>query len=288
MTALAGTYLAFLNHMQKPDGSFHNYLSYERGFLDVDGSEDCMGRALWSCGSLLNSNLPSGMKMVAKDIFDRGLACVWKSVSLRIQASAILGLSEYNQAHPNSALKADAGKLADSLVQSYKNQATEDWRWFEPHLTYDNNRLPQALFAAYRMTGSQEHLQVAEESMDFLIKTQMVDGVFVPIGNDGWYKRGEKRALYDQQPLEAAAMVDSAVEAYYATKNDSYVSLARRTFEWFLGKNSRNVVVYDAQTGGCCDGICAETLNANEGAESSVSYLLTRLKVEELNDFLKG
>jgi hypothetical protein len=211
--ALANIYLAFLNHMQKPEGSFHNYLSYERSYRDVDGSEDCIGRALWSCGCAVNSTLPNHLKMVAKDIFDRGFPWVWKSVSLRFYASTILGLSQCYQATQDNSLRVSIERLADSLIQYYRNEVKDDWRWFEPHLTYDNARLPQALFEAYLDVGKQEYLDVAKESTDFLLKTQMVNGAFVPIGNDGWYKRGEKRATYDQQPLEAAATVEAAVDA---------------------------------------------------------------------------
>ncbi len=132
------------------------------------------------------------------------------------------------------------------------------------------------------LTGEQKHLDVAEESMGFLVKTQMLDGVFVPIGNDGWYRRGGKRAVYDQQPLEAAAMVEAAVDAFYATNNKDYLQVANSAFEWFLGRNSLKASVYCSETGGCFDGLAPEGVNLNQGAESCVSYLLARLKLEEL------
>ncbi len=282
MKQLAGVYLAFLNHMQKPSGHFHNYLGYERTYLDVDGSEDSAGRALWACGCTINSAIPDDMRMVAKDIFDRGLPWVWKSVSLRFYASTIFGLYEYYQAVPDDDLRACTEKLGDSLVQTFQDQARDNWRWFEPHLTYDNARLTQALFLAYSMVKKQQFLDVAQESMDFLLKTQMIDGVFVPIGNDGWYKRGGNRPLYDQQPLEAAAMVDAAVDGYYVTKDRHYLDAANTVFGWFLGKNSRNVVMYNADTGGCYDGLATDFVNRNQGGESSISYLLARLKLEEV------
>lgn len=287
MKALANVYLAFLNHMQKPDGNFHNYLSYERTFQDVDGSEDCMGRALWGCGCAVNSPLPTDLRMVAKDIFDRGLPWVWKTTSLRFYAFAILGLAQYFQAFPDEDLKVSVRQLADNLVQRYQDEAKDEWRWFEPHLTYDNTRLTQALFNAYAMVGKQTYLDVAKESMDFLLKTQMVDGVFVPIGNGGWYKRGGNRAFYDQQPLEATAMVEAAVDAFYATNEKGFVEVANSVFGWFLGKNSKKVMVYNAETGGCCDGVNADKVNRNQGAESSISYLLARLKLEELKQGVK-
>jgi hypothetical protein len=186
MKQLAQVYLAFLNHMQKPDGNFHNYLSYERTFLDVDGSEDSAGRTLWGCGTAINSALPEDTRLVAKDIFDRGLPWVWKSISLRFYSSTLIGLHEYYRAIPDENLKETAEKLGSHLVHCFHDQSKDDWQWFEPHLTYDNARLTQALFLAYSMVKEKEFLDVAAESMDFLLKTQMLDDVYVPIGNDGW------------------------------------------------------------------------------------------------------
>jgi len=283
MKDLAIRYLAFLFHMQKPDGNFHNYMGYERVFRDVDGSEDCKGRVLWSCGSTVNSTLPREVRMVAKEIFDRTLPWVFKTISLRFIAHTITGISQYFQAISDKNLLKDVEKLADDMVQSYQDEKREKWHWFEPHLIYDNARLTQSLFSAYRIVGKKTYLDVARESMDFLVSTQIVDGVFMPIGNDGWYKRGGDRAFYDQQPLEAAAMVDAAVEGYYTTMDESYVEIANLAFDWFLGKNSLKVMVYNPETDGCFDGLSRESVNVNQGAESSISYVLARLKIEELN-----
>ncbi len=207
---------------------------------------------------------------------------VRKSKSPRLYASTILGLLQYYQAYPQEGAAENAEKLADKLVQVYRGEAKDDWLWFEDCLTYDNPRLPQALFEAYMLTENQKHLDTAEESLGFLIKTQMLNDVFVPIGNDGWFRRGDKRAIYDQQPLEAAAMVEAAVDAFYATNNKDYLKVADSAFEWFLGKNSLKATMYCAETGGCFDGLSPRGVNMNQGAESSVSYLLARLKLERL------
>ncbi|MDR1992319.1 MAG: hypothetical protein LBQ98_02300 [Nitrososphaerota archaeon] len=282
LTPLIRVYLAFLNHMQKSDGGFHNYLSYERTYLDVEGSEDSMGRALWACGCTLNSSTPRDMQMVAKDLFDQGLPKVWNAIGIRFHAAVLLGLYEYYQAIPSEHIKDCAEKLGNILFERFQDQTREDWQWFEPCLTYDNARLPQALFAAYSLVGEKQFLKAAERTMDFLLKVQMVDGIFVPVGNDGWYKYRGNRPFYDQQPLEAAAMVDAAVDAYYITKDKHYLETAETVFEWFLGRNSRQVMVYNSKTGGCYDGIAQQYVNMNQGAESSISYLLARLKIEEV------
>lgn len=282
MKQLASIYLAFLNHMQKVDGNFHNYLSFERTFLDVDGSEDCIGRTLWGSAVAMNSTLPYDMRMVAKDIFDRGLSWVWKTTHLRFIAFTIMGLFEYYQVLPDNNIKLNVARLADGLVKRYQDEIKGEWHWFEPYLTYDNARLSQAMFLAYSLTGEHKYLNVAKESLDFLVKTHIIDGIFVPIGNGGWYKRGENRAIYDQQPLEAAAMVDVAVDAYYSTKDKNNLDIANTAFGWFIGKNSRNMMIYNPETSGCRDGLASDKVNPNQGAESSISYLLARLKLEEL------
>ena len=200
-----------------------------------------------------------------------------------------MGLSQYFQAFPkDNNLKVSVEKLADSLIQRFQDEVKDDWHWFEPHLTYDNTRLSQALFIAYTIVGKQEYLDVAKESMDFMLKTQMINGNFTPIGNDGWYKRGGKRAFYDQQPIEASAMVEAAVDAFYITGEKSYMQAANTIFEWFLGKNMQKVMVYNPDTAGCFDGVTPNKVNLNQGAESSIAYLLARLKVEELNQKLEG
>jgi uncharacterized protein YyaL (SSP411 family) len=282
MQSLVHVYLAFLNHMQKPDGNFHNYLSYGRTYQDIDGSPDAAGRTLWACGCTVNSQLPRDMRLVAKDIFDRGFPWVFKSTSLRFYSEALAGLYEYYQAYPDGQLVESAEKLGDILLQHYSDQSKDGWQWFEPHLIYDNARMPQAMFLAYSLAKKREFLYVAEQSMDFLTRTQMVDGVYVPIGNDGWYRRGGSRAMYDQQPLEAAAMVDAAVEGYNATGKRGYIDVADAVFGWFLGKNSRGAMMYNPDTGGCYDGLGTDCVNQNQGGESSISYLMARLRLEEI------
>ncbi|XHH08330.1 MAG: hypothetical protein ACFCUE_12265 [Candidatus Bathyarchaeia archaeon] len=282
---LANIYLAFLNYMQKPDGSFHNYLSYDRRFLDVDGSEDCLGRAIWGCGVAVNSKLFEDTKLVAEEILYKALPCLDRSTSLRAYASTIFGLYNCIKAKPADSLLDATKKLADRMVQQYKNEAKPKWRWFEAYLTYDNARLPQALFEAYMVTNKQVYLDVAKESLDFILDTQIIDKKFVPIGNNGWHYYGGERAVYDQQPLEAASLVDASADAYYATGQTHYLDVAVLAFEWFLGRNTRKLVMYNSKTGGCYDGLTADSVNSNQGAESSLSYLMARLRIDELQRF---
>jgi hypothetical protein len=278
---LIDTFLSFLFYMQRTDGRMNNVLSYDRKFLDDASSEDCMGRTLWACGQCLDSRLPPEKKMLSKEIFDKTFPWASSFKSIRAKALSTLGLFHYQNAHPEdqNAL-INMGLFADQLVERYEHEFSDDWKWFEPYLTYINGRLPHALFLAYICTKKEKYLQVANDSMKFLLQVQMIDNKFVPIGNNGWYKRGGERAIYDQQSIEASCMVEAALAAFRATGDENYQKAAYTIFEWFLGRNSRDVAVYKLETGGCHDGITSKGLNLNEGAEATVSYLMARLELE--------
>jgi len=283
---LIDTYLSFLFYMQRADGRLYNLLSYDRKFLDDASSEDCMGRTLWACGHCLNSKLPSEKKLLCKEIFDKTFQ--WGSTfrSLRAKAFSVLGLRHYQGAYPQDQnVLLNVRTLANQLLECYKQHSSEDWNWFEPYLTYVNGRLPHALLLAYDCTKNEKYLHVARESLDFLLQVQMIDDKFVPVGNRGWYKRGGERAIYDQQSVEAACMVETALAAFRATGDEKYRKAAHTIFEWFLGRNSKDLEVYNPETGGCHDGITPHGLNLNEGAEATVSYLLARLELETLSRF---
>ena len=278
---LIDTYLSFLLYMQIPDGRFHNLLSYHRRFMDEVGAEDSMGRALWACGCAVDSDMSTQGKLAAKEIFDKGLVWISRFGSLRSKAFTLLGLSRYKKAYaddPN--LRMNIAALADKLVHAYERESSPAWRWFEPCITYVNGRLPQALFDAFRATSNQSYLQVAKESFDFILQLQTVDNEFAPIGNKGWCRKDGTRALFDQQSVEAACMVEAAMAAYAATGDHDYRRTAYQTFDWFLGSNCMKVMVYNSTNGGCYDGITSQGLNLNQGAEATASYLIARLDLE--------
>jgi len=279
---LIKTYMGFLFHMQKPDGRLHNFLDYSLNFYN-DELTDAHGRALWACGYVVKSDVEPGTRRLAKEVFDRGLKWSLKSSSPRLKAFTIMGLHYYRQSFPEDLnILSNLTFLARQLIEAYHTCCSPRWRWFEHYLTYSNSRLPQALFLAYESSGKKEFLDVARESLDFLIDVQMMDGVFVPIGNDGWYKKGGEKALYDQQPIEAASMIEAVSSALRMTGNEKYVEIAGIVYDWFLGKNLKEVVLYDDATGGCFDGINPKGLNLNQGAESTLAHLLARLEMETI------
>jgi hypothetical protein len=278
---LMDTYLSFLFHMQRADGKMRNFLGYDRSFIDEEGSEDCAGRTLWACGYVMNSELSPERRLLAKEIFDKAFrwACFFESP--RAEAFVVLGLSHYHRAYARDQnLTRNIKTLSDRLLECYANTRSSDWRWFEPYLTYVNGRLPQALFEAYQETKQTKYIQVAEESLKFLLEVQILNDRFVPIGNKGWYKKGKSRSMYDQQSVEAASMTEAALSAYRATGNRHYKKVARTIFNWFLGQNTQNAFVYDTTTGGCYDGITEKGLNLNKGAEATVCYLSARMELQ--------
>lgn len=283
---LARIYLSFLLYAQRKDGRLHNFIGYDHNFLDDGGSDDSIGRTLWVCGYSQDTSIPEDFRMAAKEIFDRSLIWALRSNSPRTQAFTILGLYHYARAFPedkNPSL--NMIHLADHLCDIYGHTSSDTWQWFEPYITYANPRIPHALFRAYQTTGRKDYLRIAEKTLKFLASNDIVNGIYQPVGNRGWYQRGGKKALYDQQPLEAACMVEAASIAFQVTGKKIYSKMARTAFAWFMGRNSNSVMVYNPVTGGAYDGIAAKGLNRNQGAEAGLSYLLARLEMEILTKY---
>jgi hypothetical protein len=282
---LIDTYLSFILYMQRKNGKMHNFLSYDRRFMDYEGSEDCMGRTLWSCGYVTASNLPPEKQAIGKEIFDNLLPWAYYFKSPRSNAFTTIGLRYYQEAYPKDQnLRKHIIGFTTKLLRQYKAERSKDWHWFEPYLTYANGRLPHALFEAYHESKKDNSLQAAKESIDFLLEVQLIDDIFIPIGNRGWYKKGEKRAMYDQQSLEAAAMTEAAIAAFRETGDAKYESASQKIFNWFHGKNTFNLAVYNSATGGCYDGLTQKGLNLNMGAEAIACYLSAALEMQCLYD----
>ncbi len=278
---LVKRYLAFLLHMQEMDGSFSNLLGYDRSLKDKGGSEECMGRALWACGTILESNIGEDMKQVAKEMFDKGLPISREFKSPRARAFTILGLKGYNAAFPtDSNIIKNCKTHVTFLTNLFFSHSEEDWIWFEPYLVYANARLPQSLFHAYNMINDELYLDIALNSLKFLVDTHFYDGVFMPVGTNGWYFKNDKKATYDQQPIEASCMVEALIEAYHSTDLREYIKYALQCFNWYHGDNIKGVTLFNPKTSTCFDGITPKGLNMNQGAESSVSYYMAYLTLK--------
>jgi len=280
---LIKVYLNYMRYVQNEEGRFYNYVGKDKKINTGRWTDDAHGRALWGLGnSLTASGIPENMKKDSQEMFDKGFSFASDITSPRGMAFTILGSYHYNEYVPDMEKIKVVKKLSNSLIKFYNEHKEHDWKWFEDVLTYDNSRMPEALLYSYLSTGDEKYLQIALESLDFLNSVSFKDGILMPIGQNGWYKKGEERALYDQQPIDAGSMVQALVTAYNITKNKKYKDLALKSFNWFLGKNVLNQTIYDDYTGGCYDGLGKECININQGAESTVSYLLARLSIDKL------
>ncbi len=253
---LIDTYLSLLLYMQRSDGKMHNFLSYDRQLLDEIGSEDCMGRTLWACGYCLDSKLPEETKLLSKEVFDKLFRWSLRFISPKGKSILNYWLVSLPKAYPEDQnVKINIKALADQLTGHFEVKSSKGWDWFESYLTYCNARLPHSLFLAYEVTGEKSYLQVASKSMKFLIGIQTINELFVPIGNRGWYIKGSDRAIYDQQPVEAACTAEAAIAAFRNTSEEVYLKAAYTAFEWFLGGNIDGLMLYDPENGSCCDGL---------------------------------
>jgi len=220
-------------------------------------------------------------------MFKKTIKWMPKLMSLRAISFTIIGLSySLDNEECGTEYLTQLKRLADKLQRRFIKQTeiNKDWIWFEDCLTYSNYKLPEAMFAAYKATKNKEYLVIAEKSIDFITSISYEKNFFSPIGQDGWYFANGKRAYFDQQPEDTAGATEAYVTAYKSTKKKKYLRLALKTYEWFLGKNHLNQMVYDEATGGCYDGLGRYSLNFNQGAESTLSYLLARLAVNDLEN----
>ncbi|MEM4390792.1 MAG: glycosyltransferase family 4 protein [Candidatus Diapherotrites archaeon] len=278
MLRLSNIFLNFLDYCQMQDGKFHNFVDENREFLDDVGSEDSQGRAIWALGHVLDSNLPDELKLKAKHMLEKTIDFGLELESTRAEAYSLIGLSQVNGMFGNGMRE----KLVESLISKYNEVSNVDWNWFEESLTYANGSIPEALFIADNYDKTGLALKVAEESLNFLTKTLFIGGKLVPIGQEKWFVKDLERSHFDQQPIEASVMTTAYIRAFQKTGNKEYAIKARSSFDWYLGKNTSNLMVYDEATGGCFDGLTKNGVNANEGAEATVTYLLARMMISKI------
>jgi glycosyltransferase involved in cell wall biosynthesis len=278
---LATRYLGFLWHaFDLSTGRFRDLLSYERVW-QASTSEDSHGRALWALGTVLGRSHAQGLRGMAGRLFELGLPSVTGFTSPRAWAFTLLGIEEYLTwfSGDRAALNTRA-VLVDRLLAMYQRNSATDWLWFEDVLAYSNARIPQALLTCGRHMARQDLVEAALRTLGWLIRVQTCDGHFVPIGNNGFYRRGFERARFDQQPVEACATVSACLDAYRATGDIRWQKEAQKAFDWFLGRNDLGLCLYDASTGGCRDGLHPDRVNENQGAESTLSLLMALLELQ--------
>jgi glycosyltransferase involved in cell wall biosynthesis len=281
---LSRRYLAFLWLAFNSDiGRFRNFLGYDRKWLEDVGSEDSHGRALWALGSVLGQSRDAGLRGAAGRLFEAAVPAVLKFSSPRAWAFCILGMQAYLDWFPGDrSIQGIRNALANRLLDIYERSHSETWRWFEKSLSYSNARLPQALILAGFRSGNKRMIAAGIEALDWLVAAQHCGDkeIFVPIGSSGVFTEGVEKARFDQQPVEACGTVSACLEAYGLTRESKWLDEAQGVFRWFLGKNDLQVPLYDAETGGCRDGLHPDRVNENQGAESTLSFLMALLDMQ--------
>lgn len=267
-------------------GRFRNFMAFDRRWLEEAGSEDSHGRALWALGAVVGRTVREGLQAWAASLFERALPAVHGFASPRSWAFTILGLHEYLRVLDGDLLaNRQRVELAERLDALFEKNAGEDWPWCEDSVTYDNPRLAQALILAGRWTGNDAMRDRGLNALQWLMARQTGEGgIFCPIGSNGFWQRGREPALFDQQPLEAVAAVSACIEAFNTTGDPKWKRDAFRAFDWFLGSNALRLPLYDAGTGGCFDGLQDNRVNQNQGAESTLSFLLALAEMRGLQN----
>ena len=283
---LSSIYLSFLDSAFDPQtGRFRNFMSYERQWLEAIGSADSHGRALWALGMVAGWGQNSGQVALATRLFHDALPALEGFSDSRPISFPILGIEAYLRRNEDDRqVLSLLESLGNRLQERFRNFATKDWQWHEAELTYDNGRLPEALMACGRVTGNKDMVALGIDVLSWLrdIQVDPSNGWFAPVGNHGWFPKSGDKAQYDQQPLEAAAMIDASIEAYECTQREEWIELASTCFNWYLGQNDQQRQLYDYASGGCRDGLTAHGVNENQGAESTLSYLCSLLAIYNL------
>ena len=282
-------YAAFLNAAFDSDRRrFHNFLGFDRRWLDEEGSDDCFGRAVCALGACIGRSKRQSLQAWAIQPFEGALLTSTELASPRAWAGTLIGIHEYFRRLSGDRLVNQVREtLTNRLIDIYQRASSDDWPWFEEVLSYDNARLPHALILSGRWTGNATALEIGLRALRWLAGMQRAPrGHFRPIGCNGFCRRGKERADFDQQPIEAAAMVAACVEAYRTTEDDGWLNEARLAFEWFLGRNDLGQELYDSTTGGCHDGLHEDRVNENQGAESTLAFLLALAELRLLESSL--
>lgn len=272
--ALIDKYLSFMHNAQLPDGRFHNFMDYARRFTDDANEEDTLGRAIWGLGTAVELGERDGVRNLAREMLEKALPNLTLAHS-HAMAYSICGLAAFLRRYGGAAtVRRKLEKLARDLAQTYKQFSSDGWQWFMDELTYGNAKLPHAMLLAGQVTDNEKFTAIGLESLEFLLSETFRDNYFDFIGNDGWYKRGGKRAIFGQQTIEAGYTTEACALAYEITGKSRYLDLERAALEWLLGRNRLEQPLYDQATGACSDGLDQHGPSMNQGAEAAICSLL--------------
>jgi hypothetical protein len=283
---LISRYLRFIKSCQLEDGTFLNYRDADGSFTAQNKTEnldDANGRAMWALGYIvgLGEKLPLAYTKYANTLFRKALPKLQLLQSPRAISFLLKGLFYYAKGKTYRKYTTLSRRLGRTLLKLYRSNADGSWCWFEPYLTYANSILPEAMLIAYQQTGRSVFKQVAKECFDFLLSKTFINGQIKVISNKGWMNKGEiSLASFGEQPIDVAYTILALDRFYSVFKKEEYVQKIKIAYNWFLGNNHLGRIVYNPVTGGCYDGLEKDTVNLNQGAESTVCQLLARITAE--------
>lgn len=285
---LSPIYLSYIHYMQNANGTFRNFLSFSRVYMDELGSEDSFGRTIWALGYLLGSAPNDAYYQTGRLMFFNAAPNFESLKSIRSIANTMMGICYYLRSAPSDdSMTERLRNMALILVKHYEENQSSGWRWFESLLAYDNGILPLALLHSAEILNDEKITSTAIASMNFLTEHTLKDNYLSIIGNEKWYKKEGERSVFAQQPIDAMAMVLMYHQAFHLTKDKDYLNKLYSSFLWFLGENDLRMSLYDFETKGCCDGFESYGVNRNQGAESSLAYLISHLTVLQAYEAIK-
>jgi hypothetical protein len=290
LTNLATRYLGFVRYAwDEKAARFRSFLTFQRKWEEDNFSEDSHGRGVWALGTCIGRSGNEGFSQMAAEIFEYALTPVSSFSSPRAWAFALIGAQEYQRRFPGDrSARNSMDVLSTKLMKLYDENCSTEWKWFEPVLSYCNAVIPRALIVSGRGLGNEKMLGCGIESLNWLITMQTSSrGYFQPVGTDKIFERGSSKPVFDQQPIEAYSTVSACLEAYITTKDKRWYNEAEKAFQWFLGTNDLGIPLYDPVNGGCYDGLHVDRINRNQGAESTIAFLLSLYEMKNITNIIE-
>lgn len=288
---LISRFIGFVRYSWNTEtGRFRNFLSFQRDWVDKTFSEDCHARAIWALGICINGSTNEGFSQIAAEIFRQALSPVLSFSSPRAWAFAILGAYKHQKRFPGDrSTRKIMETLANHLMRLYRENSSPEWNWFETVLSYDNAKISHSLILSGKCLSDKKMLNTGLDSLKWLTSLQTSSrGQFQPVGSDMVFKKGSVKPIFDQQPIEAYSTISACLSAYLATKDQHWIKEAKKAFQWFLGANDLGLALYDPSNGGCFDGLHVDRVNRNQGAESTLAFLLSLCEMTNVKNIIES
>lgn len=288
---LVSRFLGFVRYAwDEKTGLFRNFLSFQKKWVDKSFSQDCHARAVWSLGVCISHSANDGFSQMAAEIFEKALSSILSFSSPRAWAFAIIGSYNYQKRFTGDrSTKKTMEILANHLLRLYKENSSAEWNWFEPVLSYDNAKIPHSLILAGKCLSNKKMLNTGLDSLKWLVSMQTSSrGHFQPVGSDRIFEKGTPKPLFDQQPIEASSTNSACLGAYLITKDQYWYVEAKKAFQWFLGSNDMGISLYNPANGGCFDGLHIDRVNRNQGAESTLAFLLALCEMTNIKNTIES